>query len=346
MYSQAQGKSVDPPGNDDEHDDPASADLESDAGAPNEPAALAADIAPPGHGATAEALLAEDTAPPAIPRPTPVMSLLAEIARAMQVAADQERDRIAVSIGEDEVAQIEKIHLRAAAESDELKKHADEDVSLVDAWREDQIQRIRDDADRQIADRRTRLDESLTHHGSLIETEVQSVQLAVQDYRASLDAFFGRLSEEKEPSAIARLAGTLPDPPDLHEVRADARSGAMKELEQRSAADTADHPAEQPATGEDSSELGKEPVGVMEPGVMEPGVMEPGVMDLSGGFGQRDASVPSVRFAGPPVWIGAAPETDSTASPPEDPPSEENVAVRLIRTLTGRTSTTNGDGDH
>lgn len=335
MYSQGQGEPIDSHGNADDHDDPPSADIESKAGAPNEPAPLAADIGAAGDVATAEALLPEDAAPPAIPRPTPVMSLLAEIARAMQVAADQERDRIAVSISEDEVAQIEKIHVRAGAESEELKKHAEEDVSLVDAWREDQIQRIREDADRQIADRRSRLDESITHHGSLIETEVQSVQLAVQDYRASLDAFFGRLSEEKEPSAIARLAGTLPDPPDLQEVRADARSGAMKELE-RSAAGSADRPTEGPATGEDSSELGKEPVGVM----------EPGVMDHSGGFGQRDASVPVVRFAGPPVWIGAPPETDSTASPPDDPPSEDNVAVRLIRSLTGRTSPTNGDGDH
>jgi predicted nucleic acid-binding protein len=317
MYSQVQGNFVDPP--DDEHDDPASAGGDTEARAQDGPAALAADIARRGDGGTAEALPAEDTAQPAVPRPTAVMSFLAEIARAMQVAADQARDRIIVSIGENEVAQIEKIHLRATAESDELKKHADEDMSLVDAWRVDQIQRIRDYADRQITDRRRRLDESLTHHGALIETEVQSVQLAVQEYRASLDAFFGRLSEEMEPSTIARLAGTLPDPPDLQEVRADARSGAMKEIEQRSAAESSDRPTEGPASGEDSSELGKQLVGVM----------EPGVMDHSGGFRQTDASVPAVRLAGSPVWIGPPTETDSTASTHDDPPSEENVAVRL-----------------
>jgi hypothetical protein len=334
MYSQVQGGTVDPPGND-EHDDPLSTDVEPEAGAPNVPAASAADIAAPGQVATAGAP-ADDTAPPAIPRPAPVVSLMAEIARAMQIAANRERRRIDLSVGEDEAAQIEKVHLRAAAESDELKKHAEEDVSLVDAWREDQIQRIRDDADRQIDDRRRRLEESLTHHGSLIETETQSVRLAVRDYRASLDSFFGRLSEEREPSAIARLAGTLPDPPDLHEVRADARTSAMKDLERRSEADGADPTAEGFAAGEDSSKLGKEPVGVMEPGVME----------RSAAFGQTDASAPSTHFAGPPSAIPTRSEIVSTASPPERLPSNENVAVRLIRSLTSRSSPTDGHGDH
>jgi len=335
MYSQVQGGTVvDPPGNS-EHDDPPSTDVESGAGAPSGRAALAAEIAGPGEVATAEAPAGE-AAPPAISRPAPVASLMAEIARAMQVAANRERRRIDLSVGEEEAAQIEKVHLRAAAESDELKKHAEEDVSLVDTWREDQIQRIREDADRQIDDRRRRLEESLTHHGSLIETETQSVQLAVQEYRASLDAFFGRLSEEREPSAIARLAGTLPDPPDLNEVRADARSGAMNELEQRSEADGADPTAESFAAGEDSSKLGKEPVGVMEPAVME----------HSAAFGQTDASVPSAHFAGAPSWIETRSEMNSTESPHEPPPSESNVAVRLIRSLTSRSSPTDGHGDH
>ena len=199
--------------------------------------------------AEGEAPLAEGAAQP-IPRPTPVSSLLAEIARAMQVAAEQERQRIDVGVGEDETAQIEKIHGRATAESDELKKQADSDVTLVNAWCKDQIQRIRADADHQIEERRARLEQSLTQHGSLIETEIVSVQHAVTVYRSSLGAFFGRLTQEPDPSEIARLAGTLPDPPDLQEVRAEARSRAMRELEDGPPAET-------------------QPVGVMDPGVQD-----------------------------------------------------------------------------
>jgi hypothetical protein len=345
MYSQLQGGTVGPPGDDNEHDEPSSDDVEGEAAAPIGPPASTADIGASGEVAPAEAPLAEETAPPVASRPTPVSSLLAEIARAMQVAADQERERIEASMGEEETAQIEKIHVRAAFESDELEKYAEEDVRQVNAWREDQIQRVRQDADRQIADRRRRLEQSLTHHGSLIQTEIESVQVAVRGYRESLGAFFGRLSQERDPSVIARLAGQLPDPPDLQEVRADARSGAMKEIQQRSAADSAEPTAESLTAGEDSAELGKEPVGVMEPGVMEPGVMEPGVMEHSAGFGATDAAVPSAHFAGPPSWIRTPPEIVSTVSPPETIPSEENVAVRLIRSLTNRTSQTDSPED-
>ena len=64
------------------------------------------------------------------------------------------------------------------------------------------------------------------------------MHVAVQDYRDSLGAFFGRLAEERDASAIARLAGTLPVPPNLDEVRADARVLAMQALEQEAAAET------------------------------------------------------------------------------------------------------------
>jgi hypothetical protein len=339
MYSHVQDGIGGPPANDDEHSDPSSGDVEAEASAPIGPPSRAAVIGAPEDVATVEPPLAQETAPPVVPRPTHVSTLLSEIARAMQVAAQQERERIVASVGEDETAQIEKIDLRAAAESDELKRCAEEDVRLVNAWREDQIQRLRQDAERQIDDRRSRLGESLTHHGSLIQTEMQSVQVAVQGYRASLDAFFDRLSQERDPSTIARLAGTLPDPPDLHEARADARSDAMKELQRRSAAESRDLPAEALAAGETSSELGREPVGVMDPGVVE---------QSAGTFGPTnlpvDASVPSAHFAGQPSWMGTRSESVSTQSPPESHPSEENVAVRLIRSLTGRP--TNGRENH
>jgi len=326
MYSHLQGEIVGPPGDTDEQDGDSSDDVGVDAAASiGLPASAVADGAPE-EDAPAEAPLAEAAAPTVVPRPTHVSSLLSEIARAMQVAAEQERERIDVSVGEEETAQIEKIHVRAAAESDELKKQAEEDVRLVDAWREDQIQRVREDADRQIDDRRGRLEQSLTHHGSLIQAEVQSVEVAVQGYRASLGAFFGRLSEEKDPSAIARLAGTLPDPPDLQELRADARSGAMKEIEQNSAAETSDPTAESLATGEGSSEVGAEPVGVM-----DPALVEQSAATFSRTYLVTDASVPSELF--------------STESPHEALPPEENVAVRLIRSLTSRTSPTESPED-
>ncbi len=208
---------------------------------------------------------AADTSTAVVRRPTPVASLLDEIARAMQAAADRERERIYVGVGEEETAQVQKVHARAAAETDALQKCADDDVVLVNAWCEEQIRRIRAKADRRIEDRRGQLEQSVTQHGSLIEAEIQSVHVAVQDYRDSLGAFFGRLAEERDASAIARLAGTLPVPPDLDEVRADARVLAMKALEQEAAAETP-APDESTANNNGSSMSRRDPVPVMEPG--------------------------------------------------------------------------------
>ena len=145
----------------------------------------------------------------------------------MQAAAERERERIDAGMGEVETIQVAKIQTRAGEEVAALRKGADDDVELVNGWREAEMRRIQEAADRRIEERRGRLEQSITQHGSLIEAEIQSVHVAVQDYRDSLGAFFGRLAEERDPSAIARLAGTLPESPDLDEARADARSNAM-----------------------------------------------------------------------------------------------------------------------
>jgi len=199
-------------------------------------------------------------------RSSHVSLLLAEIARAMQAAAAKEHERIQAGVGEEEGAQIEKVHARAVAEAAALRKGADDDVRLVETWCDEEIRRIRAEADRRIAERRTELDQSVTQHGSLIEAEVLSVHGAVAGYRESLDTFFARLAEEGDPSAIAGLAGTMPDPPDLDSVRAGARSRAMRRIEEEAAAQEAASRAEVTAQGTDGAtvEGGEIPAAVAE----------------------------------------------------------------------------------
>lgn len=245
---------------------------------------------------SAPGVVAEGTPPEAA---TPASSLLGEIARAMQAAAGRERERIEAGIGEDEAVQVEKIHTRAGAEAAALRKGADDDVVLVNGWCEEETRRIRDEADRRIADRRSRLEQSITQHGSLIEAEIESVHLAVGDYRDSLGAFFGRLADEPDPSTIARLAGTLPEPPDLDAARADARSRAMKALE-------AEAVAEPPVPIDD---VDQDADGGSATGELVP-VMDP----------NADA---------PPAWRGAGP---STARAHEAAAVAQPVNVRPTRT--------------
>lgn len=217
--------------------------------------------------------VAEDKPPEAATRPTPVSSLLREIARAMQTAAKRERDRIDAGMGVEETAQVEKIQARAAEEAAALRTGADDDVASVNAWYEDEIRRIREEADRRIADRRQGLELSITQHASLIAAETESVHRAIQDYRASLGDFFGRLADEQDPSAIARLAGTLPEQPDIDAARADARSKAMHALEVATAAEPP-APSDGPPPGGGGG--GPVPIDELVP-VMDPAAVENGV---------------------------------------------------------------------
>jgi hypothetical protein len=107
----------------------------------------------------------------------------------------------------------------------------DDDVAGIERAAADEIQRIKTEAERRIADRRGALTDHLERHAALIETEISRVNGAVDDYGAELDGFFGRLAEEQNPAEIARLAGLLPEAPDLDQVGANARADAVNEIE-------------------------------------------------------------------------------------------------------------------
>ena len=157
-------------------------------------------------------------------------SFLAGLAAAMRETAIRERDRISGVVAEDAAAHVDKVRSRAAIESEELRRLAEEDVGHIDQWREAEIARIKDEASQRIDDRRSSLDEYLKQHDAIIEAEIQGVDGAVKEFETTLDEFFAELSEETDPSAIVRRADLLPTPPDLDEVRASARANAMARL--------------------------------------------------------------------------------------------------------------------
>jgi len=301
-----------------------------------------------GAGQPAEAPTQVDGTAAGAARPTHVSVLLAEIARAMQAAAAQERERIHAGVGEEEATQIEKVRARAAAELAALKQGADDDMRRVESWCDEQIQQIRLEASRRIEARGRELELSVSQHGSLIESEEQSVHGAVAGYRESLDEFFARLAAEDQPSAIAGLAGTLPDTPDLDAVRADARSRAMRALEEQEAAQassstdegpTTEGPASDGPTGgartdesptnEDPTTEGPTDLGPTDEAQIDaPGTVPPSVEELVPVMEPESVEDPV------PVMDPAAAES-----------THENVAFRVLHSLTSRTSPTPSPGD-
>ena len=153
-----------------------------------------------------------------------------ELARAMHAASERERVRIEAAVDEDAIAHVDKVRSRATAESAELKRLAEEDVTGIRSWAKSEIERIRTEADTQINDRRERLEQHLVAHASIIDGEVDRVSEAVDGYRNELDVYFVRLAIERDPSEIARLADAVPEPPDLEVIRAVARAEAVDRL--------------------------------------------------------------------------------------------------------------------
>ena len=152
---------------------------------------------------------------------------LAELAVAMRATAQKERERIAARVADDAAAHVEKVRARAAIETDELKRLAEEDVQHIEEWSASEMERIRGEADRKIEDRRSSLEEYLQQHDSIIDTEIDGVNAAVTDYSATLDRYFEELSQSEDPSTIVARAEALPAPPDLDQVRAHARARAV-----------------------------------------------------------------------------------------------------------------------
>jgi hypothetical protein len=280
-----------------------------------------------------------------------VPSFLAELARAMQAAAERERGRIAEIVADDAAENVEKTRTRADAESEELRRLAETDLEHIQEWAATETERIRREAERRTEGRRNDLAAYLAQHDSIIAIEIDGVDAAVRGYRAALDQFFDELSGSTDPTEIVRRAGSLPPPPDLDDVRATARAGAVAQLADASHNATDDlvgdevgsavvpdpvPPAEANAGNGSSAEVG---VGM--------GVMDPDSVGRS-----HDALVA-------PEEVDAETAVDRTAGLPADPedipadqPAEVGVgqsedrssaAVRLLRSIAPWTTSAGDD---
>jgi hypothetical protein len=187
-------------------------------------------------------------------RPT----LMSGLATAMREAAVRERERISAIVAEDAANHIEKVRSRAAVESDELRRLAEEDVERIEQWSASEIERVRSEAARKVDDRRSSLDEYLKQHDSIIDTEIDGVAQAVREYESTLDRFFAELGGLSDPSEIVRRAGLLPPSPDLDEVRATARADAMARYSEAAPGDPAETTGSSEAVVVESTEAAAE----------------------------------------------------------------------------------------
>src|SRR4051794_13060946 len=146
--------------------------------------------------------------------------LMADLSRAMQTAAEGARDETVARFLADSKTAVEEIQAASQVEAADLRRRADDDVAVVRDWSKAEIARIREETEARIAARKQALDGEIDAHAAVVETRVQRVGATVEAFQAEMDEFFQRLLAEQDPTRIATMAETMPEPPDLAGIAA------------------------------------------------------------------------------------------------------------------------------
>jgi hypothetical protein len=177
----------------------------------------------------------ETPAPEAAAQPARrATKFLADLSRAMQAAAENARSETMARFEVDAKGVIETVHASATDEAAELRRTADDDVAAIREWSKAEIARIREETEARIAERKGGLDNEMEQHAASIEARIERVSVVVAAFEAQMTAFFERLNAEEDPTRIATMAETMPDPPSLADVAA-AVTASPRAFERRPA---------------------------------------------------------------------------------------------------------------
>ena len=208
----------------------------------------------PEHGQEGPALAPHDASAnineqEAAPAPD---EFVAELARAARAAARAQHEALAARLDAVTASELERIRSRGGAEAKELREQAERDIAGVRAWARIETRRIKDEADKRVAERRRRLDAQVAEQGGAIDDEADRLQAAIAEYRASVEAFFTLLDEETDPTEFARLASQLPRMPNFQAL-VPPKARAVAPTPTEPAGVVAESVAE-PAAGPDATE--------------------------------------------------------------------------------------------
>lgn len=229
---------------------------------------------------------------------------MAELSRAMQAAAETARSETMARFEVDAKGVVETIHASATDEAADLRRRADDDVAAIRDWSKAEIARIREETESRIAARKRGLDGEMEEHAATVEARVERVTAVVAAFETQMASFFERLNAEEDPTRIATMAETMPDPPSLADVAASV---------------SAHHPvAAEPAVAEP---VAAEPESQPEPSV-----------DL---FGESTTTAPSGGYDFAAAEAEAAAFGDDVESEPELPEADEAAAAEATADAAG-----------
>ncbi len=202
-------------------------------------------------------------------RPT---KFLAELTKAMQLAAQAERDATLAQYRAEATSFIEQLHARSSEQAAGYRRRADDDLAAIREWSKAEIARIREETERRMSDRKSGLEEELAAHAARIEHAIERVQARVEAYAHEMGAFFERLRTLEDPTTFAALAASLPEPPPFEvDLTADELV-----IPATTAAESAAVEPGTAATAPEAVEAAAEPASG-EPAPAEPQAVEPAV---------------------------------------------------------------------
>jgi len=184
--------------------------------------------------------------------------LMADLAKAMQTAAEGARADTLEKFAADAKTHIESIQNDSATEAADLRRQADDDIAGIRDWSKSEIARIREETEHRITGRKTGLEGELEDHTASTDRRIARVQARVDAFEAEMAYFFEVLLAEEDPTKLAAMAQSLPEPPDFDEETADPAPApaAVAEVEAESQPEPAaefdvwgvpDVPAQSPA---------------------------------------------------------------------------------------------------
>ena len=159
--------------------------------------------------------------PPAAVGPAPTRKpnrLMADLTKAMQTAAESTREETLARLQADAKAHVESIHARSASEAEELRHTADADIAAIREWSKAEIARIREETDQKVVDRKSTLEFEIEEHAARIEQRIERVQNHVALFENEMATFFERLLAEEDPTQLAAMAESLPEPPSFDDL--------------------------------------------------------------------------------------------------------------------------------
>ena len=161
-------------------------------------------------------MLHQEAAPaPVRPAPKKPSKLMTDLSAAIRATAESAREQALTQVDADVAKVVEEIRAGSKEGEDALKVRSDEDIAGIREWSRGEIARIKEATEGKISARKSTLSAELEAHAGAIESRVAEVEGTADSYRTAMAAYAARLVEEEDPSYLATMAESMPEPPSL-----------------------------------------------------------------------------------------------------------------------------------